>query len=470
MRPLSYVFAEHAALCFFVYGLALVIFHLHFFFGVIFKLRHKWRESIQSRRILSLFCISIICILCASPSIVEAKHVNHPKSRSTKSRQALRNAQQKKAALLVQQKKQAQALQALEQKKAAALAQAAQAKQQATSLSKAATQADIKVHHTETTLQTLQSDLTRLAAQKLELVQRLNHYKAVFSTYIPIIERLALYPTDSLLASPLPMEKTVSSILTFHGMIHTIEEQAELITQAENDLHAISEQMDAKNKALQTLLHTQENQKQTLNKQASQAKIAEKHADILAQQTIKDAQQAAQNASSLQEAIANIDKIQQMARKQLEEEELAAKKAHNTARMQEVKSQNAALQTGNGISRHTGTRTAMIPGKILVQWGQKTQSGPASGLTIQTSPQASIRAPCSGRIDFSGNFRSYGNMVILNCGKGYRFILAGFSLITASTGQAISRNQVLGHMPQTSSTLFVQLRSGQKIINPALFL
>jgi septal ring factor EnvC (AmiA/AmiB activator) len=93
-------------------------------------------------------------------------------------------------------------------------------------------------------------------------------------------------------------------------------------------------------------------------------------------------------------------------------------------------------------------------------------------MTYRTPPGASVRAPCSGSVDFAGAFRSYGQMVILNCGRHYRFVLAGLSDLSVDTAQSLTKGAPVGHMSTagSSATLFIQLRNGQKTVNPAPFL
>ena len=88
------------------------------------------------------------------------------------------------------------------------------------------------------------------------------------------------------------------------------------------------------------------------------------------------------------------------------------------------------------------------------------------------SSGASVRAPCSGGVVCAGKCRTYGRMVILNCGRHYRFILAGLSELSVDTGQDLTKGAPIGHMGNAGSSarLFIQLRHGQQSINPAPFL
>jgi septal ring factor EnvC (AmiA/AmiB activator) len=68
------------------------------------------------------------------------------------------------------------------------------------------------------------------------------------------------------------------------------------------------------------------------------------------------------------------------------------------------------------------------------------------GLFIATRPQAQVTAPADGKVEFAGEFRSYGLLLILNVGEGYHVLMAGLGTITAETGQAIRTGEPVGSM------------------------
>ena len=49
-------------------------------------------------------------------------------------------------------------------------------------------------------------------------------------------------------------------------------------------------------------------------------------------------------------------------------------------------------------------------------------------------PAARVVATCAGRVAFASPFRSYGLLLIVDCGGGYHAVLAGFRLSTLRWG------------------------------------
>jgi len=63
--------------------------------------------------------------------------------------------------------------------------------------------------------------------------------------------------------------------------------------------------------------------------------------------------------------------------------------------------------------------------------------GNQRGLSIATRTAAQVTSPCDGWVVYSGPFRNYGQLLILNAGGGYHVLLAGMSRISVDLGQFV---------------------------------
>lgn len=72
--------------------------------------------------------------------------------------------------------------------------------------------------------------------------------------------------------------------------------------------------------------------------------------------------------------------------------------------------------------------------------------GQSKGVFIATRKLAQVTAPADGEIEFAGEFRSYGQLLILNVGEGYHVLMAGLGTITAETGQTVRAGEPVGSM------------------------
>ena len=57
-----------------------------------------------------------------------------------------------------------------------------------------------------------------------------------------------------------------------------------------------------------------------------------------------------------------------------------------------------------------------------------------------------MTAPSDGWIVYAGNFRSYGQMIILNPGDGYHVVLSGMEKVSVQTGQFVVAGEPLATM------------------------
>ena len=64
---------------------------------------------------------------------------------------------------------------------------------------------------------------------------------------------------------------------------------------------------------------------------------------------------------------------------------------------------------------------------------------------------AQVTAPCDGWVVFAGNFRSYGQLLIINAGGGYHVLLAGMERITVDLGQFVLTGEPVAVMGKRAS-------------------
>ena len=107
-------------------------------------------------------------------------------------------------------------------------------------------------------------------------------------------------------------------------------------------------------------------------------------------------------------------------------------------------------------------------GKIITRYGEeKTKGISAKGITIATRNQAQVISPFDGNVVFSGPFRGYGNMIIIEHGDGFLSLLSGLETIHVELGQMILAGEPIGQMPvKDASELYVEIRKNNQPINP----
>jgi septal ring factor EnvC (AmiA/AmiB activator) len=86
-------------------------------------------------------------------------------------------------------------------------------------------------------------------------------------------------------------------------------------------------------------------------------------------------------------------------------------------------------------------------GRRVLSFGEKTQYGGTSkGIVLETRSNAQVTSPCDGWIVYAGEFRSYGQLLIINAGGGYHVLVAGLSQIDVQPGQFVLTAEPVGTM------------------------
>ena len=113
-----------------------------------------------------------------------------------------------------------------------------------------------------------------------------------------------------------------------------------------------------------------------------------------------------------------------------------------------------ALAASSPPSRSTGKNEPALPaqGRRALTFGEKTQFGrPRRESVIETRSAAQVTSPCDGWVVYAGEFRSYGQLLIINAGDGYHVLLAGLSQIDVQPGQFVLAAEPVGTMMGTST-------------------
>jgi len=82
--------------------------------------------------------------------------------------------------------------------------------------------------------------------------------------------------------------------------------------------------------------------------------------------------------------------------------------------------------------------------------GSDGSGGVEKGISLATRPGAQVTTPCDGWVVYSGPFRSYGQLLILNAGGGYHVLIAGMERISVNIGQFVLTGEPVATMGTTS--------------------
>lgn len=297
------------------------------------------------------------------------------------------------------------------------------------------------------------------------------------------LQNLALKPTEALFVQPLTPVEIIRSAMLLRETVPHLEENAERIrleleqVQKKKDLVETQVAEISKQKTLLERNHanmTQLVQKKSKIRNAVEIKSekAKKNMDKLASQAqdLRDLFDKLENERITKQRKAEEERKQREAKLREEEQKMAEqKKAEETQSADLIKyNQQVITDAGKAFVKAKGKLPMPARGQIVSYYGEEKVKGVTSkGIIVDTREQAQVIAPFDGSVVFAGQFRGYGNMIIIEHGEGYLTLLAGLGTIDSEVGQMLLAGEPVGQMPEDGETkLYVEMRRNNKPINP----
>jgi len=391
-----------------------------------------------------------------------------PSSREADTRQQLEQAEQARAAEVAAQQ--------------AAAARAAAAAAQSERLATKRDAALAQLHAAEAATEVAADRMGKLEARRKAAADRLAKRAEAIRPLLPLIERLSLYPEATLLAVPGNPQERLRGLLVLQGLTRRLQQEALALRHDQQALQDASAAVQNELPRLEAARAAQAAAAAELDAQIAASEAERKQAEDEAAADARRAAALAAKADSLRAMLATLEAQRRKNEARAREEAARAEHQRETAKAAAARKRAAELAhptgpgTLAGVKAGKGQLVAPVSGKVVRAWGDSTEAGPATGISYQAAPDARVVSPCSGRVDFADPFRSYGLLLIVDCGGGYHAVLAGFAKLTSQAGQAIKAGEPVGSMPnwepgaKTRPSLYVELRHEGKPVNPAPWL
>jgi murein hydrolase activator len=340
-----------------------------------------------------------------------------------------------------------------------------------------------KLRQAETATADLAARIDALAQQRREAEQRVQIRAKAMQPLLPLIERLSLYPAETLLAVPAPADSALRGVLILQGLSRQIEIETEALRRDQAAVDAAAAALRQTAPQLTEAEAAQKRQADTLDQEIATAHAEQATAEAQANQAASQAADAAARMDNLRSALTTLEAQRRADEAKARDDAARADRQKNIAEAQAARGREAvaARPTGAGtIASSAGPHGQLQPpvvGVVVKAWGDQTDGGPATGVSYHAPPGAHVISPCGGRVVFAQSFRSYGLLLIIDCGGGYHVVLAGFDRLDAKLGQSLVAGEPVGVMPTWEPgsdahrpSLYVELRRDGTPVNPAPWL
>jgi murein hydrolase activator len=381
----------------------------------------------------------------------------------------------------VEEAERARAAEQAAQQQAAARAVAAAAEAQR--LAEQSVAAAAKLRQAEAATEAAATRMDDLQRQRRDAAARLAVRAAAMQPLLPVIERLSLYPAETLLAVPAAPEDTLRGVIVLQGLARQIQQDSAALRRAQAALDTATAAVQAETPKLAAAAAAQQQEAVALDQQIATAQADRQAAEADADAAAARAAGQAARAETLRTMLVALDAQRRAEADSAREEAARATREKHAAEAEAAHQREVALghPAGGGtlasVAAPKGQLTAPVAGTVFRSWGDPTDAGPATGISYHAAPAARVVSPCAGRVEFAAPFRSYGLLMILDCGGGYHAVLAGFDRLDAKVGQDVRPGEPVGVMPgwepgagASRPALYVELRRDGQPVNPAPWL
>ena len=311
---------------------------------------------------------------------------------------------------------------------------------------------------------------TEIAAINLDFAAK----QDVIAEILAGLQRLAQNPPPALVVAPDDVLGALRGAMLFGTIVPELRHAAQTLHDQLADLKSLREKFDIEAQQHDEALVALNTSRAGINKL-----IDEKKASALTSQQQLDverkrAEELATKATSLRQLLAALAEDKAIA------EAKQSAEAKVRAEAERLAAEKAALPQ-MAFSKSQGQIDFPAEGQIVKRFGDDTGLGTRlDGIVIATTKQAQVTSPVAGKVEFSGKFRTYGQMVIINPGEGYLVLLAGLEQTLAAHGQSVKAGEPVGTMGSkpgamaasngitnmTNPVLYVEFRKNGDPVDP----
>ncbi len=359
-----------------------------------------------------------------------------------------------------------------------------------------------RVQKGEVTLSKIEGRLGELEKQRKRIQGSLRRRHASLGKMLAAMQRMGRQPPPVMATQRDDALKMVRSAMLLASLFPQLNAQAEQLTGELTELVRVISNIKSQAARLKS-----ENKRLDNERARIKGLLAAKKTHMLEQQDeLNSVRLAAENhaksVTNLSDLIKKLDKeISKTAGLGKYEEELAKqKKIENVKLAEKENNKDLPSESENKSDKKTKIVALVSPGRIkpalpfsqakgqlpmpalgkrIKNFGAAEKYGRRSkGISIKTREHAQITSPSDGWVVYSGAFRSYGQLLIINAGGGYHILLAGMEKIDVSVGQFVLVGEPVATMGKTQQRsgkggkksapiLYVEFRKDGRPIDPS---
>lgn len=301
----------------------------------------------------------------------------------------------------------------------------------------------------ETDLTALEIETATLTKRAETLTVQMEEGRTQYAELMAALQRIEASPPPSLAITPNNAKRASDAGQLMMTISEQLKKRAEALSLSLKALDVTQSQLALKKTDLSAMRVRLESEMKTVNvgltkKSKLEAKLVDEK-----KSAAEEADRLAAESKSLRDLIA---KLESEAVKVVPRTKPGRKAAEK-------------LVLPKGTKRFADAKGGMVQpvsGRLLKSYGRGEK-----GQTYVGRPGGQIIAPYAGRVEFSGPFKNYDNVIILNVGDGYFVLLTGLNDLYVDAGETVRRGEPVGKLPvQKGPELYIELRRNGSPVNP----
>lgn len=338
-----------------------------------------------------------------------------------------------------------------------------------------------RVHGLETELDATEERLIRLGENVSGVRASLNERRGVLAEVLATLQRIGRRPPPALAVRPQDALAAVRSAMLLNAVMPEIRTEAEALAADLQQLTSLHDEIAGERDRLKSDAQrlAEERSRVELLIAAKREKVNASREKLAAE--TRRARELAEAATSLKDLIGKLELEIDSAR-QAAMNAAATNTRNNTARRSsDPFADPGRLSPTIAFAHAKGLLGLPVSGAALRGFDEDDGFGSRTqGISIAARGGARVTAPADSWVVYSGPFRSYGQLLILNAGDGYHMLLAGMEKIDVDLGQFVLAGEPVAIMgaPKLASAaalelgvtrpvLYVEFRKNGNSIDPA---
>ncbi len=317
----------------------------------------------------------------------------------------------------------------------------------------------------------IEGRLDTLRKRDFDIRTSLKLRQDLLAEVLAALQRMGLNPPPAILVKPEDALASVRSAILLGAVVPEMRVETEVLIADLKALTRITASITGERERLTERITEQIAEKERLSRLLQERRQLQEQSEGQMLAARRKADELVSKAADLEGLIASLETEIGSIRKAQED----ARRAEEERLKREAELANRPVRNANKLpvagpfGRLKGKLALPAAGELVARFGgEDGVGGRRTGDTVQTQSGAIVTAPADSIVLYSGPFRSYGQLLILDAGDGYHVVMAGMDRINAILGQSVLAGEPVGAMGEVRLASAVAQKTGNG--NPELYI